>query len=96
MKIKRLIWEFFSWSILLLSVINLIMNWDTWVRWKWGWFSIDAIPPILTILFLYFVNQNLWISRINKELQELKIKQNEEKNDNDLKDLIKQIVKETK
>jgi len=66
------LWTWIYWLIYVGCIINIIYTIPTWIRWKWGYFSIDVIPPILIILILYMINQILWIRRLDRELQELK------------------------
>ena len=63
-------WSWVHWSVLIITIIDIIFNLNTLQRWKWGYWSIDLIPATVMLLVLFIANtiimQNRMLSRINK------------------------------
>lgn len=74
-------WSWVFWFFFIIATIDLISALPTLERWKWGYWSIDLIPGLIIILFLYLVNQFVWSSRTSQRIRELeqKIKELKEK-----------------
>jgi len=64
-------WFWTFWIILLICIQDIVFNLDTLVRWKWGYWSIDMIPPILIILFLGYANILISNMRRDRWIEEL-------------------------
>lgn len=64
-------WNWVFYGILTYAVIGLIYTIPTWVRWKWGYFSIDSIAYIIILGLLGYVNQLILNERILKRLRRL-------------------------
>jgi len=63
-----ILWSVIFWITLVGCVINMILVSDTLTRWKWGYFTIDWIPPMLIMIILYFINQNLRMGDLERKL----------------------------
>ncbi len=57
--------------ILVIVIVNLIGALDTLVRWKWGYWSIDFIPPLIIGGLWYLTLQQINISRLFKRVGRL-------------------------
>ena len=67
-------WTWIFWMCLVGIIINIIFNLNTLTRWKWGYWSIDLVPPIIMLLLLYIWNQIIQSGRMLKRINELERK----------------------
>ena len=58
-------------SILIFVIFEFVIYWDTLVRWKWGYWSIDLVPAVVILLFWMFVFINIRIDRVSKRVYDL-------------------------
>jgi len=69
--IKKYWWNYTYWLIFISNVLTHIPYFfNGWVRWKWGYYNIDLIPFVLVILILAWINNEIRLSRIEKDLRE--------------------------
>ena len=79
MKFKlNILWNMLWWIVFAGAVICLLFTIPTWERWKWGYFSIDAIPYFLILLFLYFINNFRWIKGLQTRISKLEAERRKE------------------
>jgi hypothetical protein len=76
-------WEWVFYSIFIYCVILIITNLNTLVRWKWGYYSLDLIPPFLLLIILGLVNHFIRHKRYEKYVEERfeDLKQQEQKDE---------------
>jgi hypothetical protein len=68
--------DWFTWifyPILIYCIIGYITVND-WVRWKWGYYSLDAIPYVLIIILLGIFENIIERTRMSKRIDELETK----------------------
>lgn len=63
-------WGWVYYIVLIYCVVGLIYTSSTWVRWKWGYYSLDALPYYLILFCLGIMNQIILNHRI---LQRIKL-----------------------
>ncbi len=67
--------NWFTYIVIAIVVCDFIRYYDTLVRWKWGYYSIDLIPSYLILIMAwsiydYVLNGRRW-KWINQQLNEL-------------------------
>jgi len=65
-----LIYFYYGGLILILS--EVIAYYDTLVRWKWGYWSIDLIPALFILITVYFVHDKVIQERRWKAFKKLR------------------------
>jgi hypothetical protein len=66
-----LLYEMFFWLVLGFCIIEVIIAFPTLERWKWGYYSLDMIPPVLIAGLLYIINNEIRMYKLeNKKVEE--------------------------
>ncbi len=59
------------WSVIIFVIFQYIIYWDTLVRWKWGFWSIDLIPATVILLFWWMIFTSIRINRLSDKVYAL-------------------------
>ncbi len=60
--------DWFSWAngfVIILVVYQYIIYWDTLVRWKWGFWSIDLIPATIILVVWWMIFTTIRMNRLS-------------------------------
>ena len=63
--------SYVNWGIIVFAIFEYIIYWDTMIRWKWGYWSIDLIPIQIILVLWYMVYQTIRINRLNNDVWKL-------------------------
>ena len=72
MKEKYKDWWFWTfWISFIYCIWGFINTLDTYQRWKWGYYSLDAIPYVIILFILSYINTIIRLSRIDNRIKEI-------------------------
>ena len=72
MKEKYKDWWFWTfWISFIYCIWGVINTLDTYQRWKWGYYSLDAIPYVIILFILSYINTIIRLSRIDNRIKEI-------------------------
>ena len=63
--------SYVSWIIIIFVISEHIHYWDTLIRWKWGYWSIDLIPSIIVLVLWFLCLETVRLNRLGHRVREL-------------------------
>ncbi len=57
-----------NWLIIIFVIFQYIIYWDTLIRWKWGYWSIDLIPSTIVLFIWWIVFTTVRINRLSDKV----------------------------
>ena len=73
MKLK--VWDILYYAFFISCIYGFITTADTWVRWKWGYYSIDALPYFIILILIAYIDRFVWMCRLSKRISILEEKE---------------------
>lgn len=73
--VKLKLWDILYWVFFVSCIYGFIKTADTWVRWKWGYYSIDALPYFVILFVISYIDRFMWMRELTKRISALEKKE---------------------